>query len=70
MSIFAFVRYQGKDIKWDVEPDTPFDTQVTNLCIRFEIQNPVGYGLNIVTTPKFLSGEVCEILCCGIMCRT
>jgi hypothetical protein len=58
MPISVFVRYNGKDVKYEFDPERPLDTHVTNLCSLFNLSLPDLYCLQISSTYSFLTPQV------------
>lgn len=65
MTVYGvFVRYCGKDIKYDLDSEVPLETHVGNLCSIFNAPGlPAHYGLQISSTYIFLKPEVYNLNC-------
>ncbi len=59
MSVILFIRYMGKDIKYDLEPDLPIEQHLGSICLLLSAPGaPSLYGLQIVSTYSFIKQEV------------
>lgn len=56
--VSLFVRFNGRDQKYDLDGDRPFETHMQNICSMFNVTIPDLYGLQISSTYTFLKPEV------------
>ena len=59
MPVVVFVRFGGRDIKYEIDSERSLDVHIANLCTQFNLQPPDLYGLQIGSTYSFLKPEVC-----------